>query len=98
MIVAPLERGRQGKVTARRTHADWAYGLNDLVDVHVPAAQQITWMSDNVHTHKPAALYEAVSPADARRIIEKLAWHHTPKPGSWLNMAEIELRVLQRQG
>ena len=54
-------------------------------------------MSDHLNTHKPAALYEAFSPQQARRIIKKIEWHHTPKHGSWLNMAEIELSVLQRQ-
>jgi len=97
MIFAPLEGWRQVKVTDRRTHVDWAHGRNDLVDVHFPHAEQIVLMSDNLHTHKPAALYEAFAPQEARRIIEKIAWQHTPKHGSWLDMAEIELRVLQRQ-
>src|SRR5919109_4921570 len=66
-------------------------------DVHLREAAMVTLMSDNLNTHKPAALYEAFSPQEARRIIEKIAWHHTPKHGSWLNMAEIELSVLQRQ-
>ncbi len=97
MIFAPLEGWRHVKVTDRRTNVDWAHCLKDLVDVHFPQAEKIMLMSDNLNTHKPAALYEAFSPPEARRIIEKLEWHHTPKHGSWLNMAEIELSVLQRQ-
>jgi hypothetical protein len=97
MIFAPLEGWRHVKVTDRRTNVDFAHCLKDLVDVHFPEAEKITLMSDNLNTHKPAALYEAFSPQEARRIIEKIEWHHTPKHGSWLNMAETELSVLQRQ-
>jgi hypothetical protein len=97
MIFAPLEGWRHVQVTDRRTHVDFAHCLKDLVDVYLPEAEKIVLMSDNLNTHKPAALYEAFSPQEARRIIEKIAWHHTPKHGSWLNMAEIELSVLQRQ-
>ena len=97
MIFAPLEGWRHVKVTERRTNVDVAQCLKDLVDLHFPQAQKIVLMSDNLNTHKPAALYEAFSPQEARRIIEKIEWHHTPKHGSWLNMAEIELSVLQRQ-
>jgi hypothetical protein len=97
MLFAPLAGWRHVKVTDRRTNVDFAHCLKDLVDVHFPQAQKIGLMSDNLHTHKPAALYEAFSPQEARRIIEKIAWHHPPKHGSWLNMAEIELSVLQRQ-
>jgi DDE superfamily endonuclease len=97
MLFAPLAGWRHVKVTDRRTNVDFAHGLKDLVDMHFPQAQKIVLMSDNLNTHKPAALYEAFSPQEARRIIEKIEWHHTPKHGSWLNMAEIELSVLQRQ-
>jgi hypothetical protein len=97
MSFAPLEGWRYVKGTDRRTNVDWAHGLKDLVDVHFPEAEKIVLMSDNLNTHKPAALYEAFSPQEARRIIEKIEWHHTPKHGSWLKMAEIELSVLQRQ-
>jgi hypothetical protein len=97
MLFAPLEGWRHVKVTDRRTNVDFAQCLKDLVDRHFPQAQKIVLMSDNLNTHKPAALYEAFSPQEARRIIEKIEWHHTPKHGSWLNMAEIELSVLQRQ-
>jgi hypothetical protein len=97
MSFAPLAGWRHVKGTDRRTNVDWAHGLKDLVDVHFPEAEKIVLMSDNLNTHKPAALYEAFSPQEARRIIEKIDWHHTPKHGSWLKMAEIELSVLQRQ-
>jgi hypothetical protein len=97
MMFAPLEGWRHVQVTNRRTSVDWAHCLKDLVDVHFPRAEKIVLMSDNLNTHKPAALYEAFPPQEARRILEKLEWHHTPKHGSWLNMAEIELSVLQRQ-
>jgi hypothetical protein len=97
MSFAPLAGWRHVKGTDRRTNVDWAHGLKDLVDVHFPEAEKIVLMSDNLNTHKPAALYEAFSPQEARRIIEKIEWHHTPKHGSWLKMAEIELSVLQRQ-
>jgi hypothetical protein len=65
--------------------------------MHLPQAQKLVLMSDNFNTPKPAALSEAFAPQAARRSIEKVAWHHPPKPGSGLNMAEIALRVLQRQ-
>jgi DDE superfamily endonuclease len=97
MIFAPLEGWRHVKVTDRRTNVDFAHCLKDLVDEHFSEAQKIVLMSDNLNTHKPAALYEAFPPSEARRIMEKIEWHHTPKHGSWLNMAEIELSVLQRQ-
>jgi hypothetical protein len=97
MIFAPLEGWRHVKVTDRRTNVDFAHCLKDLVDLHFPQAQKIVLMSDNLNTHKPAVLYEAFSPQEARRIIEKIAWHHTPKHGSWLNMAETELSTLTKQ-
>lgn len=97
MFSAPLENWRHVKVTARRTKIDFAHCMRDLVDVHFPDAAQIDLVMDNLNTHKLASLYEAFPPAQARRIIEKITIHHTPKHGSWLNMAEIELSVLQRQ-
>jgi hypothetical protein len=71
--------------------------MRDLVDLHFPYAEKIVLVMDNLNTHKLASLYEAFPPAEARRILEKLDIHHTPKHGSWLNMAEIELSVLHRQ-
>jgi transposase len=70
--------------------------MRDLVDVHFPDAEKIVLVMDNLNTHKMASLYEAFAPAEVRRIIEKLEIHYTPKHGSWLNMAEVELSVLQR--
>lgn len=97
MFFAPLEAWRHVKVTDRRTMIDFAECMRDLVDVHFPEAEKIILMMDNLNTHKLASLYHAFEPAEARRIIEKLEIHYTPKHGSWLNMAEIELSVLSRQ-
>lgn len=97
MMFAPLEGERHVKVTDQRTKVDWAYCMRDLVDVHYPQAEKITVVLDNLNTHKPASLYEAFAPEEARRIINKLEFHYTPKHGSWLNMAEIEFSVLARQ-
>ena len=94
---APLEAWRHLKVTNQRTMIDFAYFVRDLVDIHFPDADTIVIVMDNLNTHKLASLYEAFPPEEARRIIEKLETHYTPKHGSWLNMAEIELSVLQRQ-
>lgn len=97
VFFAPLEAWRHIKVTDRRTMIDWAHCMRDLVDIHFPEAEQIVLVMDNLNTHKLASLYEAFPPAEARRIAEKLDIHFTPKHGSWLNMAEIELSVLSRQ-
>ena len=97
MFFAPLEAWRHIKVTDRRTMIDFAHCMRDLVDIHCPDAEKIVLVMDNLNTHKFASLYEAFEPAEARRIIEKLEIHYTPKHGSWLNMAEIEFSVLQRQ-
>ncbi len=99
IISEPLAGWRHISVTERRTKIDWAYCIQDLVDVHYPNAERIVLVMDNLNTHTPAALYEAFVPSEARRIARKLEIHYTPKasPGSWLNMAEIELSVLARQ-
>ena len=97
LFFAPLETWRHVKVTDQRTMIDFAYCMRDLVDVHFPEAEKIVLVMDNLNTHKLASLYEAFPPDEARRIIEKLEIHYTPKHGSWLNMAEIELSVLHRQ-
>jgi hypothetical protein len=97
MFFAPLEQWRHVKVTDRRTSVDWAACMRDLVDVHFPNAERIVVVQDNLSTHTPAALYAAFPPAEAKRIWDKLEFHYTPKHGSWLNMAEIELSVLSRQ-
>lgn len=97
MFCAPLEGWRKVKVTDRRTRQDWAHAVRDLVDVHFPDAEVITLVMDNLNTHDPASLYETFEPAEARRILERLEIHYTPKHGSWLNMAEIEIGVMNRQ-
>lgn len=97
LFFAPLEAWRHVKVTDRRTMVDWAHCMRDLVSVHFPDADRIVVVMDNLNTHKLASLYEAFPPAEARRIAQKLEIHYTPKHGSWLNMAEIELSVLHRQ-
>jgi transposase len=97
MFFAPLQNWRFVKVTERRTKADWAYCMRDLVDVHFPQAEKIVIVQDQLNTHSPACLYEVFSPDEAKRILDRLEFHSTPKHGSWLNMAEIELSVLNRQ-
>jgi hypothetical protein len=97
MMFEPLAGRRHIKVTERRTAVDYAHVIRELVDVHYPQAQTIVLVQDNLNTHKPASLYEAFPPEEARRLIEKLEVHFTPKHGSWLNMAETELSVLSRQ-
>jgi hypothetical protein len=97
MFFAPLLGWRHATVTDRRTAVDFAHCMRDLVDVHFPDAPRITLVADNLNTHALASLYKAFAPAEARRIWERLEVHYTPKHGSWLNMAEIELSVLARQ-
>ena len=97
MLFAPLENWRHVKVTQQRTRVDWAHLIRDLVDIHFPHAEKIVLVMDNLNTHQLASLYEAFPPAEARRLAEKLEIHYTPKHGSWLNMAEIELSILSRQ-
>jgi hypothetical protein len=97
LLFAPLAGWRQVKVTERRTKVDWAEVVRELVDVHFPTAAVVVLVVDNLNTHTLGALYEAFEPAEARRIARRLEIHYTPKHGSWLNMAEIELSVLARQ-
>lgn len=97
MMFAPLEGWRHVKVTDRHTAIDYAHLLKDLSDTHFPQASRIVLVQDNLNTHKPASLYEAFSPAEARRLVERFEWHYTPKHGSWLDMAESELSVLSTQ-
>jgi len=97
MFSEPLAGRRQVNVTERRTAVDWAHQMRELVDVHYPEAERVTVVLDNLNTHTPASLYEAFEPAEARRVAEKLELVYTPKHGSWLNVAEIELSVLSRQ-
>src|SRR5512143_3845713 len=97
MTSEPLAGHRHVTVTEQRTAVDFAKEVRDLLQVRYPQAERVVLVMDNLNTHKPAALYEAFEPAVARRLIERLEIHYTPKHGSWLNMAEIELSVLSRQ-
>ena len=97
MLCEPMAGWRHVEVTPRRTAIDYAHLLQDLVDRHYPEALQITVVQDNLNTHRPSSLYKAFEPAEARRILSRLNFCYTPKHGSWLNMAEIELSVLARQ-
>ncbi len=97
MIFAPLEGWRHVKVTDRHATIDYAHVLKELSDTHFPGATKIVLVQDNLNTHKPASLYEAFPPGEARRLVERFEWHYTPKHGSWLDMAESELSVLSRQ-
>jgi hypothetical protein len=97
LVTAPLQGWRQVRVSDQRTRIDWAHCVRDLVDWHFPDAERIVLVMDQLNTHTPASLYAAFPPEEAKRIADKLEIHHTPKHGSWLNMAEIELSVLQRQ-
>lgn len=97
MMFAPLEGWRHVKVTDRHTAVDYAQVLKELSDTHFPGSAKIVLVQDNLNTHKPASLYEAFSPAEARRLVERFEWHYTPKHGSWLDLAESELAVLSCQ-
>ncbi len=97
MAVEPLTGQRYVTVTDRRTAVDFAQIVKDLLEVRYPHADKVVLVLDNLNTHKPAALYQAFEPAVAWRLLERLDIHHTPKHGSWLNMAEIELSVLSQQ-
>ena len=97
MLFAPLEGWRRVEVTDRRTKADWARVVKKLVDEDYADKDRIVLVMDNLNTHHPSSLYEAFEPTEARRIAERLEVHYTPKHGSWLNMAEIEIGVMNRQ-
>jgi len=97
MINEPLMGQRHVTVTEQRTAVDFARVVRDLLEVRYPHAEKVVLVIDNLNTHKPAALYQAFEPAVARSLIDRLEIHYTPKHGSWLNMAEIELSILSRQ-
>ena len=97
MFCEPLAGRRRVAITDRRTRGDWAEQIRTLLDVQYPRAERVTLVMDNLNTHSPASLYEAFEPVEARRLIDRLDVVYTPKHGSWLNMAEIELGVLSRQ-
>lgn len=97
LACAPHLGWRQVWSTEQRTATDFAEAIRWLVDEAFSEAETIVLVTDNLNTHTPAAFYKAFPPADARRLVAKLEWHYTPKHGSWLNMAELELAVLTRQ-
>jgi hypothetical protein len=97
LFVEPLRGWRQVQVTERRTKADWAVAMQALADTYYPEAERIVVVLDNLNTHGPASFYEAFPPREARRLATRFEFHYTPKHGSWLNMAEIELSILGRQ-
>jgi len=97
VFLEPLKGWRHVKVTDRRTKHDFAACMKELVDEHFPKAQRIRLVMDNLNTHTLGALYEEYPPEEARRIIRKIEVHYTPKHGSWLNMAEIEISALSRE-
>ncbi len=97
MVFEPLAGQRRVKVTEQRTAVDFAQVIQELVDAQYPQAEKMGLVMDNLNTPKPASLYEAFAPAEARRLIERLAIHYTPKHGSGLHMAEIALSVLATQ-
>jgi hypothetical protein len=93
----PLRGWRHVQVTERRTRQDYAYCVRDLVDVYFPRAVKILMVQDNLNTHDGASLYEAFAPAEARRLLDKIEFHYTPKHGSWVNMAETEIGIMNSQ-
>lgn len=97
LVCEPLTGRRWVEVTSQRTTADWAHQIKRLVDERFPEAERIILVQDNLNVHTPASLYATFPPAEARRLVDKLEVHYTPKHGSWLNMAEIEFSVLSRQ-
>ena len=97
MFFEPLAGKRLVSVTDRRTKADWAMQIKELLDVHYRSARKVTLVMDNLNTHTGASLYQVFEQHEARRLLDRLDIHYTPKHGSWLNMAEIELGVLARQ-
>lgn len=97
MMCEPLRGWRHVKVTDRRTRRDYADCLQELVDVHYPQAEKIQLVQDNLNTHSGGSLYERFPPQEARRLLDKIDFHYTPKHGSWVNMAETEIGVVQGQ-
>lgn len=97
MFCEPLRGYRHVRVTERRTKVDWAHALRDFLNAFYAEAEKIILVMDNLNTHSPGSFYEAFAPEEARRLTERLEIHYTPKHGSWLNIAECEFSVLQRQ-
>ncbi len=97
MLFEPLAGKRFVVTSEHRTRIDWANVMRELSDIHYPDAEKIVIVMDNLNTHSPASFYEAFEPDEARRLSQRFEFHYTPKHGSWLIMAEIELSVLARQ-
>jgi transposase len=97
MVFEPLAGKRFVEVTEKRRKVEWATIMKQLSDVHYPQAEKIIVVLDNLNTHSPSAFYETFEPEEARRLVERFEFHFTPRHGSWLNMAEIELSALVRQ-
>ena len=95
--VEPLGGSRKVKITERRTRIDWAHFIKEMLDERYADSEIVVLVMDNLNTHNTASLYTAFPPVEARRLAERLEIHYTPKHGSWLNIAEIELSVLKRQ-
>jgi hypothetical protein len=97
LMCEPLRGWRHVKVTARRTRRDYAECVRELVDVYYPDVEKIRLVQDNLNTHDGASLYEAFPPGQSRRLLDKIEWHYTPKHGSWVNMAETEIGIMNGQ-
>jgi len=97
LVCEPLRGWRHVQVRERRTRKDYGHCLRELVDVHYPQARKIRLVQDNLNTHDGASLYETFPPEQARRLLDKIEWHYTPKHGSWVNMAETEIRIMNGQ-
>jgi len=97
MMCEPLRGWRHVKVSERRTRLDYAGCVRDLLEVHFPQGKKIRMVQDNLNTHDGASLYEAFPPEVARRLLDRIEWHYTPKHGSWVNMAETEIRIMNGQ-
>jgi hypothetical protein len=97
LFFQPLAGFRHVRVTERRTKVDFAHCMQFLIDDLFPEADKVVVVLDNLNTHGPVSLYETFQPAEAKRILDRLAFHYTPKHGSWLNMVEIEIGVLCEQ-
>lgn len=97
MICEPLAGRRETVVTQTRTALDFAQILQYTSDTLYPRAEKIVLVTDNLNTHSPSSLYKAFPPEEARRLAERFEWHYTPKHGSWLDMAEIEIGIMSRQ-
>ena len=97
LFTKPLTGWRTSDISAQRTAVDWAHQITHLLDACYPDADTVPLVCDNLSTHKIASLYEAFAPEEARRLARRLELHYTPKHGSWLNIAEIELSILTKQ-